>query len=66
MVEGRTIHLLGAVRAVQGDSEHPLAGVQARRVLVFLALEQGRPVSNDELAQVLWPDGPGRHWEGAL
>ena len=66
MVEGRTIHLLGAVRAVQDDEELVLAGAQARRVLVLLALERDRPVTADELAQILWPDGPGRHWEGAL
>jgi len=66
MVEGRSIHLLGSVRSVQGDDEDLLTGRQARLVLVYLALEHDRPVSADELAQVLWPDGPTRHWEGAL
>ncbi len=35
-------------------------------MLARTALHPGQPVSTDELAAALWPDGPGTHWQGAL
>lgn len=60
------IHLLGIVRYRDGRAETVLSGAQPRTVLAYTALHHGRPVAVDELADVLWPHGPGRHWDGAL
>ncbi len=60
------VFLLGAVRATRGGHEVVLAGAQPRLLLVYTALERGRVVPTEELAQVLWGDRPARHWEGAL
>ena len=60
------IFLLGGVRAARGSEVVALAGTQPRLLLAYTVLQRGRAVPNDELAGVLWADGPARHWEGAL
>ena len=60
------LYLAGAVRGEVGGSVTSLAGAQPRALLVYLALQRGRPVPADELAEVLWPAGRAPHWEGAL
>jgi DNA-binding SARP family transcriptional activator len=46
--------------------ERSLYGSQARRMFVMLVVERDRPVSRDELAEVLWPDELPRTWAAAL
>src|SRR5512134_858281 len=46
--------------------EKRLPGRQGPLALVYLALERGRPVPIDELADAVWADAPPRAWETAL
>lgn len=63
------IYLTGRITIESGDrlvQERDLAGRQGRLAFVFLASDQHRPVSRDELVSVLWPDEPPRELETAL
>ena len=66
MDAGSTLYVLGVVRGERGADVVRLAGQQPRLLLARLALADGRPVTADELAELLWPEGRARHWEGAL
>ena len=46
--------------------EDRLPGRQGRLVFAYLAIEQGRPVPRDELADALWGQTPPATWEKAL
>jgi DNA-binding SARP family transcriptional activator len=60
------LRLLGAI-AVDGEGgTEPLRGAQSRLLLTYTALHHDCPIPVDELASVVWPDGPGVHWRGAL
>lgn len=48
------VSLLGGLR-VEGVEEHQLGSRKGRRLLAALAAN-GRPVSTDELAEILWPE----------
>ena len=66
---GRTITLLGRVAIATDGPASATAGPRGRRgelVFAYLAAEHHRLVSNDELADCLWPDGPPETWEAAL
>lgn len=52
--DGRAIH------------ETDLPSRQARRLLACLVCERARPVSRDELLEVLWAEAPPAAWESAL
>jgi len=41
-------------------------GLQGRLAFAYLVAERARPVARDELADLLWPSGPGPAWETAL
>lgn len=58
--------LLGPVRRPGLDGDAILGGRQPRLLLVYLVLAGGRPVPDDELAEVLWVSGRSVHWAGAL
>lgn len=63
------IYLTGQVCIEADDSfipERRFMGRQASLVFAFLAGEQGRAVSRDELAEELWLDAPPPSWELAL
>ncbi|MDT4914299.1 MAG: hypothetical protein QOC66_3427 [Pseudonocardiales bacterium] len=66
---GRTITLLGRV-GVAPTAQFPDAAVwrgrRAELVFAYLAAEHGRQVTNDELADALWPDGLPETWEAGL
>lgn len=47
-----------------GPDQFP--GQQGRLAFAYLAAERGRPVTLDELAAALWPDGQPAAWESAL
>ena len=47
-----------------GDSRFP--GRQGRLLFAYLAVEEGRPVPRDELAEALWGEKPPATWEKAL
>lgn len=64
-----TVQLAGRVMVKSHDAvldERMLYGSQARLVFSMLVLERDRPVSRDELAEVLWPDRFPRTWGAAL
>ena len=46
--------------------EERLPGRQGRLVFTYLAIEQGRSVTRDELAEALWGETPPATWEKAL
>lgn len=46
--------------------EERLPGRQGRLVFAYLVIEQGRSVTRDELADVLWGETPPATWEKAL
>lgn len=52
------VHLLGGLR-VDGVDEHRLGSRKGRRLLAALAAS-GRPLSSDELAEIVWPEGAPR------
>ena len=58
--------LLGDVAVGVGAHRQELAGSQPRLVLSYLTLERHRPVTRDELAEVLWPEDLPGHWSGAI
>ena len=58
--------LLGDVAVGVGDQRQELTGSQPRLVLSYLTLERHRPVTRDELAEVLWPEDLPGHWSGAI
>jgi DNA-binding SARP family transcriptional activator len=64
------LYLTGRLTVELGDrrfDERRLPGRQGRRALVYLALERGRPVSIDELADAVWGTAtPAGAWETAL
>ncbi|MGH3874805.1 MAG: AfsR/SARP family transcriptional regulator [Pseudonocardiaceae bacterium] len=63
------IQLAGRVTVASADvvvDERLLGGRQGRIVFALLVLERDRPVSRDELAAALWPDGRPRTWDAAL
>lgn len=64
------LYLTGRLTAELGDrrfDESRLPGRQGRRALVYLALERGRPVPIDEVADAVWGTAtPAGAWETAL
>lgn len=63
------VRLAGSIALERGDlvvSERDLPGRQLRAAFVFLVLGRGRPISHDELAEALWPEGPPATWQAAL
>jgi DNA-binding SARP family transcriptional activator len=63
------IKLLGEIAIVSGNqvlSGQRLRGRQPRLALGLLVLERYRPVSRDELAEVLWPEALPGSWQIAL
>lgn len=63
------LYLTGRVSVERGDrllEERRLPGRQGRRALVYLALERGRRVPQDELADAIWGEVPPPAWETAL
>lgn len=62
MVLGR----LGMEREGREAPGHGLPGRRAELVFAYLAVEHGRRVSRDELADVLWPDTLPDSWAAAL
>jgi DNA-binding SARP family transcriptional activator len=64
--EEASLHLLGAIATNGASGTVPLRGAQSRLLLTYTALHHDRPVPVDELADVVWPEGPGGHWQGAL
>jgi DNA-binding SARP family transcriptional activator len=64
------VYLTGRLTAERGQhhfDERGLPGRQGRRALVYLALERGRPVPIDELADAVWGTAtPAGAWETAL
>jgi EAL domain-containing protein (putative c-di-GMP-specific phosphodiesterase class I)/DNA-binding SARP family transcriptional activator len=64
---GPTITLLGRV-AIGGDGPEAgeRRGRRAELVFAYLAAEHRRVVTQDELADALWPDGLPNTWEAAL
>lgn len=46
--------------------EREFPGRQGRLVFTYLAVDRRRAVPRDELADVLWPDGPPPSWDVAL
>jgi predicted ATPase/DNA-binding SARP family transcriptional activator/tetratricopeptide (TPR) repeat protein len=44
----------------------PLGGTRLRHLLIRLAIDAGRPVAADRLAEDLWPDGPPAEAANAL
>jgi EAL domain-containing protein (putative c-di-GMP-specific phosphodiesterase class I)/DNA-binding SARP family transcriptional activator/FixJ family two-component response regulator len=66
---GRTITLLGRVAVGPSDNAadaRVLRGRRAELVFSYLAAEHQRVVTNDELANALWPDRLPDTWEAAL
>ena len=59
------VQVCGPVSIGSGDHAVRVRGGQPQTVLAVLAVE-GRPVSAETLADVLWGDRPGHHWTGAL
>jgi peptide/nickel transport system substrate-binding protein len=66
---GLKISLAGRV-SISADGvlvdEERLPGRQGRLVFAYLVSERGRPVTRDELAEVLWGETPPARWEKAL
>ena len=63
------IYLTGPLCLASGTlvvREERLPGRQGRLAFAFLAGERDRPVSRDELAEVLWPESQPRAWDVAL
>jgi DNA-binding SARP family transcriptional activator len=55
------IQLIGATEVVTGDrrlTAKDIPGVKPRQILELLALNVGRPVSKDQLAETLWDGSP--------
>lgn len=59
------VRVLGAVAVEGPQGEFIVRGTQPRAVTAFLALES-RPVSRDEIADVLWGARLSPHWRGAV
>jgi SARP family transcriptional regulator, regulator of embCAB operon len=63
------IYLTGPLCLASGPlliREERLPGRQGRLAFAYLVSERGRPVSRDELAEVLWPGSQPMAWEVAL
>lgn len=66
---GLNVYLMGELCLVAGDRvvrADRLPGKQGRVAAAVLLIEPGRPVSRDELADVLWPGSLPRSFEVAL
>ena len=61
VVGSLTVEAFGAVL-----HERSLPGGQGRVMLGMLAVEHARPLSREEIADELWPEGLPRSWETAL
>ncbi|HKV31267.1 MAG TPA: BTAD domain-containing putative transcriptional regulator [Candidatus Dormibacteraeota bacterium] len=63
------IYLTGEVAVERGEQllrDGDLAGRQGRLALVYLVSERERPVTQSELAELLWPDSLPPSWPVAL
>lgn len=63
------LYLTSRIRVETDDAvvdESVLGGRQPRLVLALLARERHRPLTKEEIADVLWPVGLPRTWESAL
>lgn len=54
MSEGLRFEVLGPVRAWRGDTEVELGSPQQRAILAILLLQEGTPVSPDQLISAIW------------
>src|SRR5262245_24045570 len=66
---GVRICVAGSLTVEDGEAvlgERDLPGNQGRLVLAMLAVEHRPPLSRDQLADELWPEGLPRSWETAL
>ena len=63
-----TLALFGGlqIRLADGDVVEQLPGRQGRALVAYLVLNRDRPVSRDELLNVLWPSQPPAAPEAAL
>ncbi len=64
--EPTLIHLCGPFRVTRGGrviAGNELGSRKGRRLLQLLAARSGRATSVDEIAEVLWPDGPPPRFE---
>lgn len=63
------VYLTGRI-AVESDGrvldERQFPGRQARLAFVYLCCQRGRPVTREELADVIWPDALPAAWDTAL
>ena len=63
------IYVTGRMYIESGDriiEEQQLAGRQGRLLFAYLFCHRHRPITRDELAEMLWPEGLPRAWETAL
>jgi DNA-binding SARP family transcriptional activator len=60
------VRILGTLEAREGGSTIDLGLRQARVVFAVLALHAGSPVRSARVAELLWPEGPPRSWEGTV
>jgi DNA-binding SARP family transcriptional activator len=60
------VRILGTLEAREGGRTIDLGLRQARVVFAVLALHAGSPVRSARLAELLWPEGPPRSWEGTV
>ena len=63
-----SVDLFGGLRIRYGDRDlaEQLPGRQGRALVAFLVLHRDRPVSRDELLDILWPSNPPAAPEAAL
>jgi DNA-binding SARP family transcriptional activator len=60
------VRILGTLEAREGGRTIDLGLRQARVAFAVLALHAGSPVRSARLADLLWPEGPPRSWEGTV
>lgn len=60
MADGLELRVLGPLELLTDGAPVALGGVKPRMLLATLALQHDRPVSTDQLIEVLWPADPPR------
>ncbi|WP_283137591.1 BTAD domain-containing putative transcriptional regulator [Rhizohabitans arisaemae] len=60
------VGILGPLEVVAGGEKTDIGGVRLRTLLIRLALDPGRTVPADTLADAVWPDGGPGDWGNAL
>lgn len=59
------VRVLGPL-AIDAPDTIALGGAKPKRLLAALLLEPGRPLADDSLAELVWPDGPPERWDTSL